>query len=171
MRFADGEMTQAADERKGGAMSQRLNRKPADEDVKPLPKEDRKRWFVEIDEWPSGEDWQLEIDSPQVYLSCQLSDIAVIERAVELLDSSLVVRMPGSKPRYSRNHDEVGLGSFNGTAVLLLRDNEDFPRCFIVVGPKSRSTLRVSLDEGSIRALAAAFRDAVGECNDTDEQD
>jgi hypothetical protein len=160
MRFADGAII-LADERKGADMPQPMKRKPAEESASRFPvKEDRPRWIVEIDEGPAGEDWQLEIDSPEIYLSCQVSDRTVLERAITLLDSSLTVRMP-KKQKFTRKRDEVSLGRFNGNAVQLLRDDEDFIRCFIVIGQQARSTMRISLDEARIQAFLEALRKAL----------
>jgi len=118
-------------------------------------KESLARWFVEINESPESENWLLEIDSPHVYVTVDVSDIATLDGVIRLLDSALVIQRC-----FDPKQDEVALGLFNGLPVHLIRDNEDFPRCFIIVGPQSGSVLRVSLDEENIRALRDALHNA-----------
>jgi hypothetical protein len=110
-------------------------------------------WAVAIDESDNSEGWQIEIDSPHIYLTFQVADLAIIRRGVELLQLTLTSEDARRCHEFVRYRDEVALGYFNGTAVHLLRDNEDFPRCFLVIGPTARSTLRLSLEEGDIPAL------------------
>jgi hypothetical protein len=42
-------------------------------------------------------------------------------------------------------------------------DNEDFPRCFLVVGSQARSTFRVSLHVEDIQSLIEAFEQVVAD--------
>jgi hypothetical protein len=120
-------------------------------------------WTVVIDELPGSKDWLLEIDSPQVYLTFQVADIAALARAVDLLNSTLVIRLPGRKHPFVPNSDDVALGHFGEAAVHLLRDNEGFPRCFLVIEQESGATLRVRLNEGDIRTLAEAITHAIAD--------
>jgi len=120
-------------------------------------------WTVAIDELPESKDWLLEIDSPQVYLTFRVVEIPALARAVDLLNSARVTRLPGRKYPFVPNRDDVTLGHFGEAAVHLLRDNEDFSRCFLVAEQQSGSTLRVSLDEGDIRAFAEAMSHAIAD--------
>src|SRR5262245_48283667 len=113
-------------------------------------------WDVSVDESLDGRDWFLEIDGPQTYLIFQLRDLAVIPKALRLLRS-----WPGSNTTKGQ-HDAEGdntlpLGWFGSFAVSLLWDNEDFPRCFIIVGPQARSTLCLSLEAEDIRMVSDAL--------------
>src|SRR5437588_111645 len=125
-----------------------MNRQSQDhqgeEELGLLSKEAGSRWIVAIDEIPESQDWLLEIDSPRVYLTFQLAEIAVLGRAVDLLNSALVPPPPGSKYSFNPDQDDIGLGHFDKAAVHLVRDNEDFPRCFVVVGPEAGSVMRIS---------------------------
>ncbi len=118
------------------------------------------RWSVEVDEVLGGEEWLLEIDGPQVYLVFQLKDLAVPQKALCFLESELQADRSGG--RHEQRHDDaLILGWFGSASVSLLRDNEDFPRCFLVVGPRAQSTLRLSLGTDDMQMLAEALRQVV----------
>src|SRR5262245_34453828 len=90
-----------------------------------------RRWEICVDESVDHDKWFLEIDGPHYYLVIQLDDLLVVKRFLRFLDQK-------------DGQDELALGRFGSTSVSLLRDNEDFPRFFIVIGPKSQCTLRLS---------------------------
>jgi len=142
-------------------MPQRARQKSEDKELHLLRNKAAPSWTVAVDEQAESEFWLLEIDSPQVYLTFQLPDTSALQRAADLLNSSLVIRMPNSKPKFSAKRDQVNLGCFGDSVVQLLRDNEDFPRCFIVVGPHARSTMRISLEEQDIRAFLEALHSVI----------
>ena len=125
------------------------------------------RWLISVDEIADSKNWLLEIDSPRVYLTFELADLSVLERAIALLNSTLDRQNALGTHSFVPETDDVALGSVSWATVHLLRDNEDFPRCFLVVDSGSRSTLRITLDEDSIRAFAEALvratRDFLGE--------
>lgn len=50
--------------------------------------------------------------------------------------------------------DELMLGRFKTMNAYLLRDNEDFIRCFLAIGSGDLYSLRISLDKANIQALA-----------------
>lgn len=133
------------------------------EEAQVLQGNDTASWTVTIDESPD-EGWILEIDSPQLYLTFQLADLYAIDRAIDLLVSSLALCAENGEHRFDSTQDDVLLGHFGGTTVRLLRDDEDFPRCFVVVELDSRSTLRVNLDEDNIRIFAGALKHAREVC-------
>ena len=118
------------------------------------------RWFISVDEIAESKNWLLEIDSPRVYLTLELADLSVLESAIALLNSSLDRQNALGTRSFVPNTDDVALGSVSWATIHLLRDNEDFPRCFLVVDSGSRTTLRITLDEDSIRAFAEALVEA-----------
>jgi hypothetical protein len=122
-------------------------------------------WVVAIDEAQDDETWTIEIDSPGLYLTFRLDALSAVRRAVEILDRSVNLQGASGK-KYSPEEDEINLGNFGGAVVQLIRDNEDFPRCFIVVGPRSRSTLRVGISGDNIRIFTQALRDALQSCGE-----
>jgi hypothetical protein len=139
-----------------------------DEEAQVLQGNNTASWTVAIDESPP-EGWILEVDSPQVYLTFQLANLSAIDCAIDLLESSLALGAENGEHRFNSTRDEVLLGHFGGTAVRLLRDDEDFLRCFVVV-LDSRSTLRVNLDEENIRLFAGALKRAREDCPQPPEE-
>ena len=59
------------------------------------------------------------------------------------------------------NKDHLTLGRFGPAAVSLFRDNEEFPRYFLVVGAGGRSSLRLSLAGEDITHFIEALRQVV----------
>jgi hypothetical protein len=57
--------------------------------------------------------------------------------------------------------EALQLGCFGSASVILQWDNEDFPRCFLIVGPNARAVLRVSLFSEDIAMLAEALEQVV----------
>src|SRR5438067_1519342 len=114
-----------------------------------------RRWDVAVDEALDRNAWSLEIEGPQTYLVFQLQDLKVLPAALGFLQSG---------PRPIRGRDWHGgessltLGRFGSASVSLVWDNEDFLRCFILVGPKARSTLRLSLEAEDIPMLIEALQ-------------
>jgi hypothetical protein len=103
-------------------------------------------WDVAIDESLDREgEWSAEIEGPNVYLVLRLRDLQVIAEAVRFLGSP----------------DAGGtlvLGKFGAASVSLEWDNEPPLRCFLVIGPRARSTMRLSLDGEDVRMLREALR-------------
>jgi hypothetical protein len=116
-----------------------------------------RRWDIAVDESLERGGWSLEMDGPQIYLVFQLRDLDVIPKALQFLESGSA---RGARKRQRGEAEEAALymGRFGGASVSLVWDNEDFPRCFLIVGPKARSTLRLSLESEDIRMLSEAFR-------------
>ncbi len=103
------------------------------------------RWTVDLDESMDGTKWSLQLDGPQIYLAFAVEDLGVIGNALAYL-------------RLMRNRDsQLTLGHFSSASVSLFWDNEDNERCFLIVGPRARSTLRVSLQAEDTRMLAEAL--------------
>jgi len=105
------------------------------------------RWDVAIDESLDREgEWSAEIEGPNVYLVLRLRDLEVIAEAFRFLEAS------------ATEGGTFSLGKFGAASVLLEWDNEPPPRCFLVIGPRARSTMRLSLDGEDVRMLRDALR-------------
>ena len=121
------------------------------------------RWSIAVDEAVDRDEWSLEIDGPEVYLAFQLADLTIPLKALHFLE----VEVQGQGAREVRGRqvgeDALTLGHFGAASVSLVRDNEDFARCFLVIGPRARSTLRLSLDEEDIRRFTDALRQVVAD--------
>jgi len=120
-----------------------------------------RRWDIAVDESLGRREWDLEIDGPQTYLVFQVRDLEVIPAALRFLQSGLQQDQNRLVHERGERAAALTLGRFGSGAVSLLWDNEDFPRCFIVVGPKARSTLRLSLEAEDIRMFIEALRQVV----------
>ncbi len=111
-----------------------------------------RKWYVAVDETLDGNEWTLEIDGPQVYLTFQLRDPKVVAEAKRFLQPP-----PRSGRAGCGDAGELLLGQFDSTSVSLVWDNEGFSRCFLVIGPKAASTLRLSLEAEDIQMLIEAL--------------
>jgi hypothetical protein len=113
-------------------------------------------WEVAVDESLDREnEWSVELDGPNAYLVFQLKDLRPLVVAVGFLER-------GVEPKKGVPAAETHpLGQFGSASVSLVWDNEEEPRCFLVVGPRSRSTMRLTLQAEDIQALLQALRAAV----------
>lgn len=109
-------------------------------------------WNVAVDESLDRQQYSFEIDTPNIYLVFQLRDLQVIPETLRFLTTA-------DKPAGDRAA-ELALGRFGSASVSLFWDNEPSLRCFLTVGPKGRSTLRLTLGPDDIRMLTEAVRDA-----------
>jgi hypothetical protein len=121
-----------------------------------------RRWDVAVDESLDREnEWSLEIDGPATYLVFQLRDLQAVSEALDFLQSRSHRKPSQERPPAAERADSLTLGTFGTASVSLLWDNEDFPRCFLVVGPRARSTMRLSLDQDDIAMLVEALEQVV----------
>ncbi len=118
-------------------------------------------WDVAVDASLDREDeWNVEIEGPQVYIVFQLGDPGVLGRALEFLRCYRRGPVKAAGQR-DRGDDDLVLGRFGASAVSLIWDDEDFARCFLVVGAGARSTMRLSLFGDDIDQLTRALEQAV----------
>lgn len=116
------------------------------------------RWDLSVDESLDREEWLLEIDSPQLYLVLQMQDLNVPGKTLDFLQTGLQNGSTTDGDR--RGGEEAGLvlGRFGDAAVSLLWDDEEVPRCFLIIGPNPKATLRLSLDVADIQMWMEALR-------------
>jgi hypothetical protein len=106
-----------------------------------------RRWDVAIDEALDREgEWAAELEGPNVYLVLRLRDLQVITEAIRFLEES------------PEEGGTLSLGKFGASAASLEWDNEPPLRCFLAIGPKAKSTLRLCLDGEDVRMLREALR-------------
>jgi hypothetical protein len=103
------------------------------------------RWQVCVDETFDGRTHFLELDGPSAYLCVRLRDLSVAEGLCRFLAAN--------SPR-----ETFPLGELAGLDVWLVWDDEDFIRCFLIVGKQSETTLRLSLDSEDARMLSEALK-------------
>jgi hypothetical protein len=123
-----------------------------------------RKWYVAVDEAIDRDEWSLEIDGPQAYLVFQLRDPQVVSEAARFLQSRPGPKQPGG-PRGGVG--ELVLGRFGSASVSLVWDDEGFSRCFLIVGPKARSTLRLSFDAEDVQMLHDALVQATEDLHST----
>src|SRR5205823_4692737 len=100
-------------------------------------------WNIEVDETLDGKQWLLEIEGPQTYLAFQLRDLQVLARALKFLTADARSKQSNGQDAEAEDN-ALELGRFGSATVSLLRDNEDFPRCFLVIRPEAGSCLQLS---------------------------
>lgn len=119
------------------------------------------RWHIEVDETLDCNEWFLEIEGPQIYLGFQVQELTVLPAALCFLQSGATsVKDRNGQPRHTEKSGFT-LGRFGSMSVSLVWDNEDFPRCFLVVGPKATATLRLSLEGEDMGMFIEALRQVV----------
>jgi hypothetical protein len=120
-----------------------------------------RRWDIAVDESLDREEWSLEIDGPQVYVVFQLKDLKVIPAALRFLQAGIKAKRSQAGGRRHENESDLSLGKFGSASVSLAWDNEDFPRCFLIIGPRARATLRLSFEGDDIQMLIEALGEVV----------
>jgi hypothetical protein len=109
-----------------------------------------RRWDIAVDETGRRNEWLMEIEGPQTYLVFRLRELKVIAAALRFLQEA-----------DEGNGAALRLGRFGSASASLMWDNEDFPRCFLIIGPRARSTLRVSLEGEDIEMFIEALQQVV----------
>jgi hypothetical protein len=116
------------------------------------------RWQIDVTEsLDRASEWAMEIEGPKVYLTFQLRDLNAVSEAARFLRVHLGKGAQREQPGWSAAEDTLLLGAFGSGSVSLMWDNEEFPRCFLVVGPKARSTLRLDLDKEDVQMMIEAL--------------
>jgi hypothetical protein len=125
-------------------------------------------WDVAVEEaLDRDKEWSLEIDGPTVYLVLQLHDLDVISKAVGFLDERLNGDPSQRRLRESAAGESLLIGRFGQTSVELVWDNEEAARCFLVIGPRARSTVRLTLQEDDVNMLLEALRQVAEDLGET----
>jgi hypothetical protein len=122
-------------------------------------------WDVAVEEALDREqEWFAELDGPHVYLVFQVVNLEVPSRALKFLRQRLASPRKADQPLGTGGEDDtLTIGRFGSASVSLMWDNEQFPRCFVVIGPKARSTMRLTLQGQEIESLAEALQQVVDE--------
>lgn len=112
-------------------------------------------WDVSIDEsLTQNNEWIGEIEGPNFYITFQLNDIRIVSQVKSFLTQQPTNRL---NQRIQFAQASLVLGKFGQTSVSLVRDDESLDRCFLIVGGKSRSCIRISLFKEDMRMLEDAF--------------
>src|SRR5438093_1557149 len=89
------------------------------------------RWTIDVDEALDRDEWELEIKGPQVCLLFQLDNLSIPREALRFLQSELELHRTHQPRTAFSGEDTLILGHFGDASVSIVRDNEDFPRCFL----------------------------------------
>jgi hypothetical protein len=116
---------------------------------------------IAVDEALDRDEWSMEIEGPRTYLVFQLQDQDVLPKALQFLQAGPGTNRACDGHGNQDNGASLTLGQFDSVAVSLVWDNEDVPRCFIVIGPQARSTLRVALEADDVRMVIEALDQVV----------
>ena len=111
-------------------------------------------WDVSIDESLTHEgQWLADLEGPSVYISFQLKDLNVVSEAITFLSAHLDAQSATKRPP----RVPLTLGKFGNSSVSLMWDDEDFLRCFLVVGAQAQSCARITLFKDDVEMLRDAL--------------
>jgi hypothetical protein len=119
------------------------------------------RWDIAINDCPVRNEWWIEIESSEIYLTFQLAALSVVHAALAFLRREL------SRPSGTNGQQNVSdapalmLGRFGENSVSLIWDNEDFVRCFLTMSHQGLATFRLSFDGEDVRMLIEALEQVV----------
>jgi hypothetical protein len=117
-------------------------------------------WEVTLDEpLDNAHGWVVEIEGPHVYVSCSIQDPHVLRDVRDFLQSREAT--PEGSAASQPRSDELTLGKFGPSRIWLVWDNEDFDRCFLIIGPTGDFTVRWTLLREEIRSLMDAIQAAL----------
>jgi hypothetical protein len=119
------------------------------------------RWNIEVDESLDGDAWTMSIDGPQIYLVFRLQNLEVPRRTLEFLNSQITPRPSGTTEKRLTGGSVLKLGRLGSAPVNLLQDDEDTARCFIIVGGRGRSTVRLTLHADDVTSCVGALGEVV----------
>jgi hypothetical protein len=119
------------------------------------------RWTVDIDGLISGDEWTMEFNGQGFYLLFSLEDLDVVQKALDFLKRGANWTSFEKGNPSAETADRLHLGKFGSSTVSLVWDNEDFVRCFLIVGEQSRSSMFLNLYEEDIKCLIVAFSQAL----------
>lgn len=119
------------------------------------------RWDVAVDESIGEGEYWADLEGPNVYLYCQLSRLSSVRRMLEFFKRRAAAAERGQAVRRGGEEDSLTLGKFAGAAVSLIGDDEDPWRCFLVVGARGKSSLRITFVQDDVTALIQALEQVV----------
>jgi hypothetical protein len=106
-------------------------------------------WEVSVDEALSGiEKRFLQIEGPSVYLYFEIPSPGILQELARFLEP------PESLEGEQR--ERLELGTFNGVAVDLLRDDEHADRFFFCIIAKGSGSVRITVAGDDLKALSMA---------------
>jgi hypothetical protein len=116
-------------------------------------------WDVAVDQTVAGyERWFLQLDSPSFDVYVLIQGPHIVENVLTFLErhQAPLAHVAGSQ---ALQHDvEIDVGSFDGSLVRFLWDEEGEGRLVIVISATDHCTLRYTASASDVRDLTEAFR-------------
>lgn len=117
-------------------------------------------WEVAIEQTIKGpERWFAEIEGPAVCLFFELADREIIEQILTFLANGSPRHNGRRRSRRENSEDSLTIGQFGRSPVSLVRDDEFPDRCFLVIGPTNKASVRVTLAGEHLQDFLAAIRE------------
>ena len=142
-------------------MSQKSD--PSSDDLGLLAYGSSGRWDIAVDEALHRDEWWMEIEGRQTYLTFQLDDLGGIPQVLRFLQAGPPPKQTPGRHEGEEDGGTIIVGRFGADPVSLLWDNEDFQRCFLVIIAKGGSALRLSLEADDIPMFIEALSRVVAQ--------
>jgi len=125
-------------------------------------------WDIAVDASLDREnEWSVQLESQHVSLSFQPPKLEVVSEMLSFLRLHLAGETEAHTRKWSKEEDTLRIGKLGTTGVSLVWDNEQSRRCFILIGPKGGSTLRLTLQRDEIEELIEALRQVAEDLGQT----
>jgi hypothetical protein len=127
-------------------------------------------WEFSISEHLGGaKGWSAELEGPNVYLVFQLQDLAVVAAALKLLRCRSAHSECNGPTAFLAKDGALRLGRFGQSSMSIEWDDETPDRCFLIVGPRARSVLRLTFQRDDISMLIEALTQVVEDLRENGE--
>src|SRR4029077_1897334 len=103
------------------------------------------------------QEWEVEIEGPNFYITFPLKKLEILRDTLDYLQTRILGEKEMPHPK-SIKQDGLTLGKFGASKITLIWDDEDFDRCFLIIGGTGNSTIRLSLFGNEIKELSKAFQ-------------
>jgi hypothetical protein len=120
------------------------------------------RWFIDVDESDAGDEWNMQIDGPTIYVRFPLPDLQVVPNLLAYLRAGLNAGH-ANDPRSSTEFPLTKLGSLSAS---ITQDDEFTTRWFIIINGKSDAVVRLTLDAADVEMLVEALRQVIEDLPD-----
>ncbi len=113
------------------------------------------RWQIDIDECINTGEYLMELDGPHFYFVFQLAGLDSISKMSRYLADGLQRKKSGQI--LDGDNEGITIGQYESSSVLLIWDDEESIRCFLVSGSDDKSAMRYTFDEADIGDLLSAL--------------
>jgi hypothetical protein len=121
-------------------------------------------WSIDLDEACDGDEWNMQIDGPQMYLRFAPPDLQVISSLLTYLRNGLHAGQ--SNGRTEGRTDAIVLGRLGSMFVSIIQDDEFATRWFIIIDGEADAVVRFTLDAADVEMLVEALRQVMEDLQD-----